>query len=58
MQETSQKNRTIMSIIAIVLGLIMAYIIPFMVQPFAGTLSPQCPYRRGFPPFLQRVATF
>ena len=32
MQETSQKNRTIMSWIAIVIGLIMAYIIPFMVQ--------------------------
>jgi len=32
MQATSQKNRTIMSIIAIVIGLVMAYIIPFMVQ--------------------------
>ena len=32
MQETSQKNRTIMAIIAIVIGLIMAYVIPFMVQ--------------------------
>jgi len=32
MKETSQKNRTIMSYIAIVLGLIMAYIIPFIVQ--------------------------
>jgi hypothetical protein len=32
MQATSQKNRTIMAIIAIVIGLIMAYIIPFMVQ--------------------------
>jgi len=32
MQETSQKNRTIMSIIAIVIGLMMAYLIPFLVQ--------------------------
>ena len=32
MKETSQKNRTIMSWLAIVIGLIMAYIIPFMVQ--------------------------
>ena len=32
MQETSQKNRTIMAIIAVVIGLIMAYVIPFMVQ--------------------------
>jgi len=32
MQETSQKNRTIMAVIAIVIGLIMAYGIPFMVQ--------------------------
>ena len=32
MQETSQKNRTIMSVIAIVIGLLMAYLIPFLVQ--------------------------
>ncbi len=32
MQETSQKNRTIMAVIAVVIGLIMAYGIPFMVQ--------------------------
>lgn len=32
MKETSQKNRTIMSVIAIVIGLVMAYIIPFLVQ--------------------------
>ncbi|MBN1304401.1 MAG: hypothetical protein JXA13_08195 [Anaerolineales bacterium] len=32
MKETSQKNRNIMSIIAIVIGLTMAYIIPFLVQ--------------------------
>jgi hypothetical protein len=32
MQETSQRSRTIMSIIAIVLGLVMAYVIPFIVQ--------------------------
>ena len=32
MQETSKKNRTIMSVIAIVIGLYMAYIIPFLVQ--------------------------
>jgi len=32
MQETSQKNRTIMSVIAIVIGLVMAYLIPFLVQ--------------------------
>ncbi len=32
MQETSQKNRTIMSIIAIVIGLLMAYLIPFLTQ--------------------------
>ena len=32
MQETPQKNRTIMSIIAVVIGLLMAYLIPFLVQ--------------------------
>ena len=32
MKETSQRNRTIMSIIAIVIGLVMAYGIPFLVQ--------------------------
>ena len=32
MYETPQKNRTIMSIIAIVIGLLMAYLIPFLVQ--------------------------
>jgi len=32
MKETSQKNRAIMSVIAIVIGLTMAYIIPFLVQ--------------------------
>ncbi|MCK4490692.1 MAG: hypothetical protein KAU23_10550 [Anaerolineales bacterium] len=32
MQETPQKNRTIMSIIAIVIGLMMAYLIPFLAQ--------------------------
>jgi len=32
MQETSQKNRTIMAVIAVVIGLIMAYAIPFIVQ--------------------------
>jgi len=32
MQETSQKNRNIMSIIAIVIGLLMVALIPFMVQ--------------------------
>ena len=32
MKETSQRNRTIMSVIAIVIGLVMAYGIPFLVQ--------------------------
>jgi len=32
MQETPQKNRTAMSVIAIVLGLIMAYLVPFLAQ--------------------------
>lgn len=32
MKETPQKNRTIMSVIAIVIGLLMAYLIPFLVQ--------------------------
>ncbi len=32
MKETSQKNRTIMSIVAIVMGLLMAAVIPFIVQ--------------------------
>jgi len=32
MKETSQTNRTIMAIIAVVIGLVMAYVIPFMVQ--------------------------
>jgi hypothetical protein len=32
MQATPQKNRTIMSVIAVVIGLLMAYLIPFLVQ--------------------------
>ena len=32
MQETSPKNRTAMAVIAIVIGLLMAYLIPFLVQ--------------------------
>ena len=32
MQETSQKNRTIMSVVAVVIGLLMAYLIPFLTQ--------------------------
>lgn len=32
MQATSQRNRNIMAAIAVVIGLIMAYVIPFMVQ--------------------------
>jgi len=32
MKTTSQRNRTIMAAIAVVIGLIMAYVIPFMVQ--------------------------
>ncbi len=32
MQETPQKNRTIMSVIAVVIGLLMAYLIPFLAQ--------------------------
>ena len=32
MQATSKKNRTIMAILAIVIGLIMTYVIPFMTQ--------------------------
>jgi hypothetical protein len=32
MQETPQKNRTIMSVIAVIIGLLMAYLIPFLVQ--------------------------
>lgn len=32
MQETPQKNRTIMSVIAVVIGLLMAYLIPFLTQ--------------------------
>ena len=32
MQATSQRNRNIMAIFAIVIGLIMAYVIPFLVQ--------------------------
>lgn len=32
MQETPQKNRTIMAVIAVVIGLMMAYLIPFLTQ--------------------------
>lgn len=32
MQETSQRNRTVMSAIAILIGLLMAYAVPFIVQ--------------------------
>jgi hypothetical protein len=32
MKETSQSNRNAMSIIAIVIGLVMAYVIPFLPQ--------------------------
>jgi len=32
MKETSQKNRTVMSVLAVVLGLLMVSVIPFLVQ--------------------------
>ena len=32
MAETTQKNRTIMATIAVVIGLLMAYLIPFLIQ--------------------------
>ncbi|HIE58297.1 MAG TPA: hypothetical protein EYP88_08715 [Anaerolineales bacterium] len=32
MQATSHRNRSIMAVVAVVIGLIMAYVIPFMVQ--------------------------
>ena len=32
MKETSQRNRNAMSIIAIVIGLVTAYVIPFLTQ--------------------------
>ena len=32
MAETTQKNRTIMAAIAVVIGLLMAYLIPFLIQ--------------------------
>ena len=32
MKETPQQNRTIMSVVAIIVGLLMAYLIPFLVQ--------------------------
>jgi hypothetical protein len=32
MQETPQKNRTAMAVIAVAIGLLMAYVIPFLVQ--------------------------
>jgi len=32
MQATSQSRRTIMAVIAVIIGLVMAYVIPFMVQ--------------------------
>lgn len=32
MGETSQKNRTVMAAIAVVIGLLMAYLIPFIIQ--------------------------
>jgi len=32
MQETPQKNRTIMAIIAVIAGLLMAFGIPFLIQ--------------------------
>ncbi len=32
MQKTPQRNRTIMAVIAVVIGLLMAYLIPFLVQ--------------------------
>ncbi len=32
MQETPQKNRTVMAIIAVVIGLLMTYLIPFLIQ--------------------------
>ena len=60
MKETSQKNRTIMSWLAIVIGLVMAYIIPFMVQTSLSRVlfHLNAHIEEGFPLFFQWVTTF
>ena len=60
MQATSQKNRTIMSIIAIVIGLVMAYVIPFMVQTSLERVlfHLNAHIEKGFPAFSSGLPLF
>lgn len=60
MKETSQKNRTIMSVIAIVIGLVMAYIIPFLVQTSLERvlIHLTAHIEKGFPAFSSGLPMF
>ena len=60
MQKTSQTNRTIMAIIAIVIGLIMAYAIPFMVQTSLERvlIHLTAHIEKGFPAFSSGLKLF
>jgi len=60
MKETSQKNRTIMSVIAIVIGLVMAYIIPFLVQTSLERvlIHLTAHIEKGFPAFSSGLPLF
>ena len=60
MKETSQKNRNIMSAMAIVIGLIMAYVIPFMVQTSLSRVlyHLNAHIEKGFPLFSSGLPLF
>ena len=60
MQETSQKNRNIMSILAIVVGLLMAYVVPFMTQTSLERVLVDLTahIKDGFPAFSSGLALF
>ena len=60
MQKTSQTNRTIMAIIAVVIGLIMAYAIPFLVQTSLERVLIHLTIHieKGFPAFSSGLKLF
>jgi hypothetical protein len=60
MKETSQGNRNVMSIIAIVIGLVMAYVIPFLTQTSLERVLVHLTahIKEGFPAFSSGLPMF
>jgi len=60
MKETSQKNRNIMSVLAVVIGLVLAYVVPFMAQTSLERVlvNLTAHIEDGFPAFTSGLTLF